>query len=135
MNTTLYPCPCCGYLVFKEGPGSDVHCPICFWQEDLAQLRFATFSYGPNKLSLVEAQLNTVKYGMIVPGYQRRVPCPTSFERDEGWRLIDLKIDNIELSIVGDQGRTYPQDMTTLYYWRDTYWRRQPQSLKQDELL
>lgn len=136
MNTTLYPCPCCGYLVFKERPGCYEICPICFWEDNLPQLRFATSSGGPNKgMTLVEAQLNTVKYGAKVPGYERDVQLPVNFERDENWRLIDLKRDNIELSSVGDQGRTYPKDLTTLYYWRDTYWRLQPPPLKQDEQL
>lgn len=27
-STVLYPCPCCGYLVFEEGPGSYDICPI-----------------------------------------------------------------------------------------------------------
>jgi rubrerythrin len=35
-----YPCPGCGYLVFDEPPGSYEICPICFWEDDLAQLRF-----------------------------------------------------------------------------------------------
>ena len=121
----LYPCPCCGYLVFKEGPGSYSNCPICFWEDDLVQLRFATFSGGANTPSLIEAQLNCVKFGVSVPGYKRRVEPPIPFEHEENWRIINLEIDNIELSSVGNQGRTYPKDMTTLYYWRDTYWRRQ----------
>ena len=119
----VYPCPCCGYLVFKEAPGSYDICPICFWEDDLSQLRFAT-SGGANTPNLIEAQLNTLKYGIKVSGYERRIKSLTAFERDENWRLIDLEIDNIELSSVGDQGKTYPKDRTTLYYWRDTYWRR-----------
>lgn len=90
----------------------------------MSELRFATRGGGANRASLVEAQLNTVKYGIKVPGYERRVKSLTAFERDENWRLIDLGIDNIELSSVGDQGKTYPKDRTTLYYWRNTYWRR-----------
>ena len=35
-----YPCPGCGYLVFDEPPGSYEICPICFGEDDLAQLRF-----------------------------------------------------------------------------------------------
>ncbi len=35
-----YPCPCCGYLVFTEPPGSYTICPICFWEDDISQLRF-----------------------------------------------------------------------------------------------
>jgi hypothetical protein len=125
MNTMLYPCPCCGYLVFNEDPGSYDICPICFWEDDLSQLRFVTLS-GANRPNLIEAQLNTVNFGIKVPGYKRRVESLTAYERDENWRLIDLTIDNLELSFVGNQGKTYPKDRTTLYYWRDTYWRRQP---------
>jgi len=125
MNTTLYPCPCCGYLVFKESPGSYDICPICFWEDSVSELRFATLGGGANTPSLVEAQLNTVKYGVKVPGYKRRIEPPIPFKHEENWRIIDLKIDNIELSSVGDQGKTYPRDWTTLYYWRPTYWRRQ----------
>jgi len=33
-----YPCPCCGYLVFTEPPGSFEICPICFWEDDVSQL-------------------------------------------------------------------------------------------------
>lgn len=135
MNPTLYPCPCCGYLVLKEGPGSYDICPICFWEDDIVQLRFATFPGRANTPSLIEAQLNAVKYGAKMPGYERRARSPKQFERDESWRLIDLEIDNIELFSAGDQGRTYRKDRTTLYYWRDTYWRRQPQPLKQEKQL
>jgi hypothetical protein len=28
-DTTRYPCPCCGYLVLDEEPGSYEICPIC----------------------------------------------------------------------------------------------------------
>ena len=125
MDTTLYPCPCCGYLVFKESPGSYDICPVCFWEDSVSELRFATLGGGANTSSLVEAQLNCVKFGVSVAGYKRRIEPPVPFNREENWRIIDLKIDNIELFSVGDQGKTYPRDYTTLYYWRDTYWRRQ----------
>ncbi|WP_374227976.1 CPCC family cysteine-rich protein [Rhodococcus qingshengii] len=51
----LFPCPCCGYLVFQKSPGSDDHCPICFWQDDNVQLPCPDFAGGPNRRSLVEA--------------------------------------------------------------------------------
>ena len=119
-----YPCPCCGFLVFNESPGSYSYCSVCAWQDDLCQLRFATFPGGANKPSLVEAQLNYVRYGASQIGIQPRAPSSAGFERDAKWRLIDLKTDNIELSSTGNHGRTYPKDRATLYYWRDTYWRR-----------
>ena len=37
-----YPCPCCGYLMFNEEPGSYDICEVCGWEDDLSQLRFAT---------------------------------------------------------------------------------------------
>jgi hypothetical protein len=39
-----YPCPCCGYLMFYEGPGSYDICKICFWEDDLSQLRFVEWA-------------------------------------------------------------------------------------------
>lgn len=120
----LYPCPCCGYLVFKEDPGSDDICPVCYWEDSVSELRFATRGGGANRASLFEAQLNYVELGTSELEYKGLIQSSISFERDGCWRLIDLEIDNIELSSVGDQGKTYPKDRTTLYYWRDTYWRR-----------
>ena len=35
-----YPCPCCVYLMFGAPPGSYDICKICFWEDDLSQLRF-----------------------------------------------------------------------------------------------
>ena len=134
MSTILYLCPCCGYLVFKELPGSYGICPVCYWEDSLSELRFATRGGGANTPSLVEAQLNYIKHGTSDLKLRPRAQSLAGFERDENWRLIDLRIDNIELSSVGDQGKTYPRDRTTLYYWRDTYWRRQ-QGLKEDTLL
>ena len=125
MTLSLYPCPCCGYLTLEGPPATDNHCPVCGWQDDLAQLRFAATRYGPNGgRSLVDAQKNFAEYGTSKPGYQPRHPSPEGIKRDKEWRPIDLDRDNIELSSVGDQGRTYPQDRTTLYYWRETYWRK-----------
>ncbi|WP_241494482.1 CPCC family cysteine-rich protein [Pseudomonas asplenii] len=31
----MFTCPCCGYAVFEEPPGSHDICPICFWEDDL----------------------------------------------------------------------------------------------------
>ncbi len=53
---TRYPCPCCGHLVFAEGPGSYDICEICFWEDDNVQLRWPTMDGGANAVSLVEGQ-------------------------------------------------------------------------------
>ena len=126
MNSTLYPCPCCGFLTKDGPPGTDEFCPICAWQDDLYQLRYATRSGGPNRITLVQEQINYSEHGTSKIGRQPSAPSSAGFDRDENWRPIDLKIDNIELSFIGDTGNTYPKDLTQLYYWRPTYWRRQP---------
>ena len=57
MNSNyLYPCPCCGYLVFRMQPGGNERCPICLWEDDLAQLRFPYLPGSANHVSLEEAQ-------------------------------------------------------------------------------
>jgi len=54
-----YPCPCCGFLVFQEPPGSYDICPFCFWEDDALQLEFATtLGGGANHPTLEQAQLN-----------------------------------------------------------------------------
>ncbi len=112
----LYPCPCCGYLVFDEPPGSDCLCPICFWHDDVSQLRFPMEGGGPNKLSLLEAQRTFQRLGAKEPRVQDR--------RDEGWRPIDPQRDDVEYSVKGtNYGSTYPDDPTVLYYWRPNFWR------------
>lgn len=35
-----YPCPCCGFLVFGEEPGSYDICGICGWEDDPVQLLY-----------------------------------------------------------------------------------------------
>ena len=45
------PCPCCGYLVLPEAGLYDI-CPICGWEDDISQLRFATMPGGANRPSL-----------------------------------------------------------------------------------
>jgi hypothetical protein len=120
-----FPCPCCGYLVFDDPPGSYEICPICFWEDDVSQLKFPSTT-GANHPTLIEAQENYSREGVCewrLHDYVR--PSNDSDVRDPEWRPIDEGIDNIEEHVFGvDQGRTYPRDYTQLYYWRSTYWRR-----------
>ena len=121
-----YPCPCCGYLVFDESPGSSEICPICFWEDDLSQLRFAR-STGANHVSLVDAQENFIKEGVSELRFRSNVRAPTASDfREPQWRRLDLYTDTFEEPVDGmDYGNTYPDDTTRLYYWRDNYWRSQ----------
>lgn len=39
-----------------------------------------------------------------------------------GWRPVDPTVDLIEAAFFDDQ--PWPEDLTVLYYWRPTFWRR-----------
>lgn len=123
--TPSYPCPCCGYLVFDEPPGSYDICSVCGWEDDLSQLRFPTTS-GANR-PLVECQRAFVAAERTRAVPQR--PASTrgeaerdrDLQRDRDWRPLDLDVDEIEVATPGvDYGMTYPDDPTTLYYWRSS---------------
>jgi hypothetical protein len=62
--SALYPCPCCGYQVFNEPPGSNEVCPICFWEDDEIQFAFPDCSGGANNCSLIEGQRNFAAFGV-----------------------------------------------------------------------
>jgi hypothetical protein len=123
-----YPCPCCGYLVFGAPPGSFDICPICFWEDDVAQLRFVDLAGGANSPSLFEAQRNFQGFGSCE---RRLVPkvraASTTDTKDPEWRTA--KVSDVEPRIHGlDNGPTYPADPATLYYWRASFWRRPPET-------
>lgn len=119
-----YPCPCCGHLVFALSPGSYDICPICWWEDDPVQLRWPDYEGGANSPSLIESQRNVVKHGACewrLHGVVRGAAVDEPL--DEGWRPIDPKLDNFEPR--GVHEAAWPSDETTLYYWRETFWRRQ----------
>jgi Cysteine-rich CPCC len=118
-----YPCPCCGHLVHDGGPGSHLICPICYWEDDLVQLRWPLLVDGANRPSLMEAQKHYRNAGVSEGRFANSVRRAAIDEPiDEGFRPIDLAIDNFEVSSVQDE--PWPGDRTDLYWWRPTYWRR-----------
>jgi hypothetical protein len=121
-----YPCPCCGYLVNALPPGYHEICPICLWEDDLAQLRFPDMPGSANHVSLVEAQHNYNNCGAAERRNANQARPPLENERqEEAWRPLNPDTDNIEIPTRGvDYANSYPQDSTVLYYWRSTYWRR-----------
>ncbi len=122
-----YPCPCCGYLVFNTYPGSYQTCPICLWQDNLAQLRFPLMPGAANTVSLERGQQNYRECGAAEKRNSGLTREPFEAERrDPQWRPLDRGRDNIEEPQRGiDYADSYPiQDTTVLYYWRDSYWRR-----------
>ncbi len=123
----LYPCPCCGYQVFDNAPGNHEVCPVCGWEDDLAQLRFPRMVGSANAVSLESAQRNYADYGVAERRNRGTTRKPLENEvRDKGWRILDAARDNIEEPQRGiPYADSYPlTDTTVLYYWRPTYWRR-----------
>jgi hypothetical protein len=122
-----YPCPCCGHLVFDHEPGFHKECPVCGWEDNLAQLRFPLMPGICNRVSLYEGQRNYRDLGVAERGNLGLMRAPVEGEeREEGWRPLDLERDNVEEPRRGvDYAESYPEDDTTvLYYWRPTYWRK-----------
>ena len=126
MAHSKYPCPCCGYRVFDDPPGSFQHCPICGWQDDNFQLRYAGESLGSNPVSLIEAQKNYAAFGATTKRLKSKVRKPTPDEaHDEDWRPIDLAVDTVEkVSIEAMATTKTPENGTFLYYWRTSFWKR-----------
>ena len=105
-----FPCPCCGFLVFREPPGSEAICPVCAWQDDVSQLRFPGIGGGTNLLSLFEAQKEFHKHDSF--------GTVGSFQKESGWRPLDENTDGEIILDLGEGEISYPEDMTKLYYWR-----------------
>lgn len=76
----MFTCPCCGYEVFDEPPGSYSICPICFWEDDVFQLFYPSQQGGPNRVSLIEAQINFVQFGSCERGMSKNVRPPNAAE-------------------------------------------------------
>ena len=118
-----YPCPCCGYLVFDQGPGSYDICPICFWEDDAVQLEFATSGGGANKVSLLDGQRNVAALGACENAAVGHVRPPSKEDqREAAWRPIDLARDRFD-DWSNRAAQRAPEHDERLYYWRSTFWR------------
>ncbi len=85
-----FHCPCCGYLVFEQGPGFHQLCPICGWEDDLSQLRFPLMPGSANVVSLFEAQQNFQSYGASEWRKLGHTRDPVEGETvARGWRPLD----------------------------------------------
>ncbi|MEU9267611.1 CPCC family cysteine-rich protein [Streptomyces sp. NPDC048251] len=117
------PCPCCGHLVHDGRTGSSLVCPVCFWEDDVAQLRWPLLPGGANKHSLVDAQRAYLAVQASEERFMSKVREPEIDEpTDEGFRPINLAIDHFEE--VSVQDAPWPEDRSVLYWWRHTFWRR-----------
>ena len=114
----MFTCPCCGYEVFGEFPGSYDICPICFWEDDVFQLYFPGQGGGPNPASLMEAQVNFIQFGACDRTMAKNVRAPGVEDvRDSTWfPLWERRVDVLDSQNSG----AHPQHMTSksaLYYW------------------
>jgi len=116
-----YPCPCCGYVTFTGPPGGYEACPICFWEDDGQQLRWPRLEGGANVVSLEQAQKSFAECGASQRRFQPYVRPPRQGdERDPNFRPV-ARDDAFEDVWSTEQ---WPEDKTSLYWWRPTYWRR-----------
>lgn len=116
-----FPCPCCGHLVFEAPPGSADICLICFWEDDADQLRFPSLEDVTNIVSLRQAQAGYAAHGAIEERFAGDVRKPTDEDRrDPDFRPIGPDDDFEEPGA----SAPFPEDLTTLYYFRPTFWRR-----------
>lgn len=119
--TCEYPCPCCGYLVFSDPPGSYGICPVCFWEDDHIQLRWPDRPGGANKPSLAQAQENFAAIGACEARLLRHVRPPLAGEaRDPGWHPVAAEDDFEPLTVAETD---WQADKTALYWWRPPFWR------------
>jgi len=49
-------------------------------------------------------------------------PAIVAERREETWRPVDVELDSFEPQWVKTD--PWPDDLTTLYWWRPTFWRR-----------
>ena len=106
--------------MFEEAPGSYDICPVCFWEDDIAQLRWTgDLAGGANRLSLIEAQVTFGRIGAIEQRLVDHVRAAQPTEPiDASWRLFDPLLDSIEDRVSGvDYGKTYSDDRNAYYYW------------------
>ncbi|MBD3757803.1 MAG: hypothetical protein IE924_06935 [Microbacterium sp.] len=121
-DQTVHPCPCCGHLTLGQPPGSYELCPVCFWEDDAVQLRWPTFPGGANRPSLIDSQRAYALFGAMEDRFVKHVRRASEAEQmDAGWRPIDHEQDAFEAT--DDRDAEWPDDLTTLYWWRPTYWR------------
>jgi hypothetical protein len=107
--------------VFDDEPGSYDICPVCFWEDDIVQLRWPNFSGGANRPSLIDAQKNVSRLGAVEERLAPYVRPPTAAEPVHPlWRPFDVKRDVIEEHRPGFDYKSYAGDGTTYYYWLDT---------------
>ena len=110
MPKNLLPCPCCGFLVCEEPPGSYEICPVCGWENDGVQARAPGYRGGANEESLCEAQ------AVLLTRVAADVLLHEGFRRARDWRPLTAQ-DCTTYDTADTDGNVSP------YYWEQ---RREP---------
>jgi hypothetical protein len=98
-------------------------CPICYWEDDLLQLRWPFYAGGANGISLADAQRNFLTLGVSDRRFSELVRAPGEGEvMDDGFRIVNVEIDEFEPTCT--QEVPWPEDRSVLYWWRSNFWRR-----------
>jgi len=83
--------------VFQRQPGNHEKCPICLWEDDLAQLRFPRMPGSANHVSLEQGQHNYAKSAPPNDAIAAKGAAPFEEEpRESSWRPLDPARDNVE---------------------------------------
>jgi hypothetical protein len=100
--------------MFDELPGSFDTCEICWWEDDIIQLRNPIDTTASNEKSLVEWQQE------ILETYPLTVEVAGEFHRDVDWRPI--REDEIpQPEDIPEEGLDYfymKHDDKPIYYWQ-----------------
>jgi len=115
----LFPCPCCGYFMFTESPGSFDICSICHWQDCKVQLAFPFDDSGPNRTCLYDSQRLFLRDGPDKEFLRR--DHLDNYSRDSTWRPFDSATDP-HLRSNEDELWLPEYSASGHYYWRDDYW-------------
>lgn len=107
-----FTCPCCGFLVFDEAPGSYDICPLCGWEDDHVQLAHPAMRGGANGESLYEAQQRALN------DFPMHVQLSDGYRRDPRWR--PLRPEDLVAASTPQTGKDYFFSAvleTPEYYW------------------
>lgn len=81
MPDRCYPCRCCGFLTLSDPQsGSYEICPVCFWEDDGVQNEDPVYAGGANRVCLLEAHSNYIRFGACEKEGIGNVRPPTAAE-------------------------------------------------------
>ncbi len=95
-TTNLLACPCCGYGTLDEIGCYDI-CPVCWWEDEGLDNRFAVDYSPPNRTNLNFARFNFIRHGISDPS---RTDLRVQQEQQDGFvrvRIFEISADGFEI--------------------------------------